>query len=68
MSLDLLDRLIADICGVTESIMETDQIDLQAWQPFDTSTEKTHSSRGLHAHQKHKAKRPMREGVHRAVC
>ncbi|KAJ8610737.1 hypothetical protein MRB53_038379 [Persea americana] len=67
MSMDLLDRLITDICAVTETIMNSDQADLQAWQPF-TSPEKTHGSQGLPHHQRHKAKRPMAEGVHRAVC
>ncbi|KAF2172333.1 hypothetical protein M409DRAFT_63053 [Zasmidium cellare ATCC 36951] len=68
MSLDLLDRLITDILAVTENIMNTDAVDLQAWQPFDSSTEKKHASRGVHGQEKHKAKRPMGEGVHRAVC
>jgi glutamate decarboxylase len=68
MSLDLLDRLITDICAVTESIMQTDAVDMQAYQPVDASTEKKHSSRGVQAHERHKAKRPMSEGVHRTVC
>lgn len=70
MSLDLLDRLITDICEVTENIMNTDAVDMQVYQPAssNTTTEKKHSSRGLGAHEKHKAKRPMSEGVHRTVC
>ncbi|GME50106.1 Pyridoxal phosphate-dependent decarboxylase [Neofusicoccum parvum] len=68
MSLDLLDRLITDICAVTESVMQSDQIDLSAWQPSNSSVEKTHGSRGLDGKDKHKAKRPMHHGVHRAVC
>lgn len=69
MSLDLLDRLITDILVVTEGIMKSDSIDLQAWQPFNTnSPEKEHGSRGVRAHEKHKSKRPMSHGVHRAVC
>jgi glutamate decarboxylase len=71
MSLDLLDRLIADICSVTETLMSSDKIDLQAWQPdvlSSRSIEKVHASLGHTAQHKHKAKRPMEEGVHRAVC
>lgn len=68
MSLDLLDRLITDICAITEQIMNTDAVDIQTWQPIDVSTEKKHSSRGLHNHERHKAKRPMSKGVHRTVC
>ncbi|QIX01077.1 hypothetical protein AMS68_006594 [Peltaster fructicola] len=70
MSLDLLDRLIADICTVTETIMNSDEIDLAVWQPVlgKNSIEKTHGSAGLPSHQKHKARRPMHKGVHRTVC
>lgn len=69
MSLDLLDRLITDICTITEHIMNTDAVDLQACQPVDASTEKKHSSRGFHSHERHKSRRPMMsEGVHWAVC
>jgi len=67
MSLDLLDRLITDICAVTETVMESDTADLQAWQPTP-SAEKQHGSAGLPHHQRHKARRPMHEGVHRSVC
>jgi len=69
MSLDLLDRLITDICAVTESVMQSDQIDLLAWQPSsNNSVEKIHGNRGLDSKDKHKAKRPMHHGVHRSVC
>ena len=69
MSMDLLDRLIADICSVTQFITEADKFDLSAWQPFSESVEKQHASPGISAKDKHhKAKRPMSEGVHRAVC
>lgn len=69
MSMDLLDRLIADICSVTEVLMESDQVDLQQWQPAPTnSIEKQHSSLGYDAKNKHKAHRPMEKGVHRSVC
>ena len=68
MSIDLLERLIADICAVTETLMDSDAIDLAAWQPFGNSIEKTRSSAGHDSKNKHKAKRPMSHGVHRSVC
>jgi glutamate decarboxylase len=70
MSMDLLDRLITDIFSVTENVMNSDEIDLKVWQPFQTRTnaEKTHGSVGTQPHETHKHKRPMKEGVHRTVC
>jgi len=69
MSLDLLDRLISDIAATMEQIMATSsEVDLSAWQPFTTSVEKSHASAGHDSKNKHKAKRPMHEGVHRSVC
>ena len=69
MSLDLLDRLITDICATTQQLMDSDPIDLAPFQPGATGHfEKEHSSQGLRAHQKHKAQRPMSKGVHRTVC
>ena len=69
MSLDLLDRLISDICAVMENIMNTNaEVDLAAWQPFSVSTEKKHASQGHDSKNKHKARRPMHHGVHRSVC
>ena len=68
MSRDLLDRLIADICTVTETMMQSDEIDLSTWQPFSNSTEKQHASAGHDHKNKHKARRPMHHGVHRTVC
>lgn len=68
MSLDLLDRLIADICAITETLISSDTIDLAAWQPASSSLEKQHASQGHDSKNKHKAKRPMSEGVHRSVC
>lgn len=67
MSLDLLDRLVTDICAITENVMNSDQVDLAAWQP-GSSAEKKHGSAGLQHHEKHKARRPMQAGVHRTVC
>jgi glutamate decarboxylase len=69
MSLDLLDRLITDIVATMEQIMQTSsEMDLSAWQPFTSSVEKSHASQGHDHKNKHKAKRPMTEGVHRSVC
>ena len=70
MSMDLLDRLIADIFSVTENIMNSDEIDLKVWQPFQNknSAEFTEGSLGAKAHETHKHKRPMSKGVHRTVC
>lgn len=69
MSLDLLDRLITDICATTQQLMDSDPIDLAAFQPGATSHfDKEHTSQGLKAGEKHKAKRPMSKGVHRTVC
>jgi len=67
MSLDLLDRLISDIIAVTETVISSEKADLAVWQP-DATIEKQHGTLGLPHHQKHKAKRPMHEGVHRSVC
>lgn len=81
MSMDLLDRLISDIIAVTEGLMQSDPVDLAAFQPSATSVEKALQSQGVDAKGKmHDAKakadgkkggkvqRPMSEGVHRTVC
>lgn len=68
MSLDLLDRLITDIISITEQLMNSDPMDLSAFQPGSTSVEKQHLSKGLDHANKHKAERPMSKGVHRTVC
>ncbi|CAG8953556.1 hypothetical protein HYFRA_00010014 [Hymenoscyphus fraxineus] len=72
MSLDLLDRLISDICETTQSLIENDETDLSILsQRKDTSAEKTHSSSGEHSGKKGQGrggKRPMSEGIHRSVC
>jgi glutamate decarboxylase len=69
MSLDLLDRLIADICAVTETLMDSDPIDLTGWQPFSKSVEKQKSSKSPDGNNKKSdGKHPMHTGVHRAVC
>ena len=68
MSLDLLDRLISDIVAVTETLMDSDAVDLAALQPGATTIEKLAMSAGLDAKNKDQAQRPMSDGVHRGVC
>ncbi|OJJ50140.1 hypothetical protein ASPZODRAFT_128759 [Penicilliopsis zonata CBS 506.65] len=65
-NLDLIDRLIADICSVTQALIDNEVPDLSAWQPFSHSVEKEHQSLGQK--DPRKAKRPMSEGIHRGVC
>ena len=62
MSRDLLDRLISDICSVTETLMKTEPTALMQWQPVSNSVEKQHSSQGHDHKNKHHAKRPMSHG------
>ncbi|RMZ74377.1 glutamate decarboxylase [Pyrenophora seminiperda CCB06] len=69
LSLDMIDRLVTDICGVTEMLMKTDAVDLAAFQPgASPSIEKQHANKGLKKEHKHKAQRPSSDGVYRAVC
>jgi glutamate decarboxylase len=71
MSLDLLDRLLADICAVTSRLMETSPGDLGFIQgEHNTSAEKQLSSKGEQAEegQGKGGERPMSEGIHRTVC
>jgi len=72
MSMDLLDRLIADICQVTQNLIENDQGDLSILNKSkDTSVEKMHSSAGEASHHKGQGrggKHPMSNGIHRSVC
>lgn len=68
LSLDMIDRLVSDICEVTETLMKSNAIDLAAFQPSASSVEKSHANKGLKAADRHKADRPMHKGVHRSVC
>ncbi|KAI9817560.1 MAG: hypothetical protein M1827_001172 [Pycnora praestabilis] len=68
MSLDLLDRLISDICAVTQTIMDTDAIDLAAFAPGPSSVEHAHSTQFHDNKNRHKAKHPKEHGVYRTVC
>ncbi|KZF20893.1 glutamate decarboxylase [Xylona heveae TC161] len=68
MALDLVERLIRDICDVTETLMTTDPVDLAAYQPSSSSIEKQLASRGLRHKNRHEAKHPPHEGIHRGVC
>lgn len=64
----MIDRLVTDICSVTELLMKTDAVDLAAFQPGAASTEKTHANKGLKKEHKHKARHPTSDGVYRTVC
>jgi glutamate decarboxylase len=65
----MIDRLVTDICSVTETLMKTDAVDLAAFQPgANPSLEKQHGSKGLRREHKHKAQRPTKDGVYRTVC
>ena len=68
MSMDLLDRLIADILTITQQLMDTDEVDLAAFQPGASTIEKQHMSKGVDHKHKHLAERPMKKGIHRSVC
>ena len=68
MSMDLLDRLITDILTVTQQLMNTDEVDLSAFQPGSSTVEKQYMSKGVDHKNKHKAQKPMKYGVHRSVC
>ncbi|KAI9744505.1 MAG: hypothetical protein M1818_002034 [Claussenomyces sp. TS43310] len=72
MSFDLLDRLIADICAITQDMISSDAQDLSILSRFkDNSIEKEHASRGQHREGKGQGrggKHPMTQGVHRSVC
>lgn len=39
LSIDMIDRLITDICSITENLMQSDQFDVAAWQPASQSVE-----------------------------
>ena len=39
LSIDMIDRLVTDICHVTESMMNSDAADIAAWQPAPRSVE-----------------------------
>ena len=49
LSLDMIDRLVTDICHVTESMMSSDAVDIAAWQPTPQSVEVC-SAQSTHHH------------------
>jgi glutamate decarboxylase len=76
MSLDLIDRLVADICAITQTLMDCEPAEVAFWQTkpglvnVNTSAEKVWASAGGDG-EKEKARdgeRPMLSGVHRSVC
>jgi len=68
MSLDLLDRLIADTFSVVQTLADSDAVDLEAYSPGSATVEKQHGNQGHDKQNAHKAKNPMHKGVHRTVC
>lgn len=48
LSLDMIDRLINDICAVTENLMKSDQTDLYGWQPGPSIEVRYHTALFLH--------------------
>jgi len=42
--MDLLDRLICDICAATETLMGMDEFDLSAFQPFPKKESSSHGA------------------------
>jgi hypothetical protein len=68
MPLDLLDKLITDLCGITEALMqmEGNLVDLATWQAFP---KKNSSSRGTDP-SGHRGKLSTTEmsGTHKSVC
>ncbi|KAK6338938.1 hypothetical protein TWF696_009739 [Orbilia brochopaga] len=66
MSADLLYRLIADICEVTENLMRSDQIDLEAFGGSSKGSAEAQHSRMTG--DRKDSKNPMGNGVHRSVC
>ncbi|KAG9244230.1 pyridoxal phosphate-dependent transferase [Calycina marina] len=70
MSFDLLDRLITDICQVTQGLIESDSQDLSLLNGSKDSSMEKHVTKGTR-HSKGQGKggnKPMSEGVHRTVC
>jgi len=73
MGRDLLDRLISDLCAVTESLMEIeDEFDVTQWQTFPP---KGSSSRGDTTGRRKTMKEKdsnksehVKKGIHRQVC
>jgi glutamate decarboxylase len=71
MSRDLLDRLISDLCQVTQTLLEGPERDLAflSKSSAGASTEQQEGARTETAgSQGQGGKRPMTEGVHRTVC
>ena len=63
LTIDMIDRLVTDIVNVTETLMNSDTMDLATWQPVRSSAEKEFRKK-----QKGEAKNSMHKGVHRSVC
>jgi glutamate decarboxylase len=73
MALDLIDKLIADICAVTESLGDIENdFDLAAWEPFpkkqSSTKSKSHDSKNAKKDDGKGSKDGMKKGIHKAVC
>lgn len=74
MSADLLERLIADIVAVTDSLVDSDPVDLSRLQTHPHQTRIERRQHQSEAHGKHAHRQPrtrmdkMGEGVHKTVC
>lgn len=72
MTFDLLDRLISDIVGVTQTMMDNDQIDLAILQKprrkLELKSEQAQKAIGDVGRALEKEGGRMAEGIHRSVC
>jgi glutamate decarboxylase len=73
MSFDLLDRLISDICEVTQTLLENDQIDLSVLQKQKRKVElkgdkEKRASEAALRKEVGKQATKMADGIHRSVC
>lgn len=68
MSMDLLQRLIADIIATTQTMIQADTADANVATPEYCTPEKAHTTTGHSAKNRHKSQAPMSQGVHRSVC
>lgn len=75
MALDLLDKLVCDICDVTESLMDIEDVfDIATWEPFPKKQSSTKSKKDAQDKTQSKGKdlkqdgHNIKDGVYRSVC
>lgn len=73
MSLDLLERLVADVVDVTEGLMRRDQVDLsilqeKGWTPRGPRVRGAAEGEEKKEEEGKKKKGRMADGIHRSVC